>query len=70
MKGLGNRRRGREAKGSRIQGFEGSSEKSRGLEGWKVGGLAKNKKRRIQGFEESRVQVEKGRGLEGWKRQR
>ena len=34
------------------------SEKGRRLEGWKVGGLAKNKKRRVQGVKESRVRVE------------
>jgi hypothetical protein len=28
------------------------------IEGWKVGGLAKNKKRRVQGVKESRVRVE------------
>ena len=63
-------------------------EKDRGLEGWRVGGLAKNWKRkgsRSQGFEGSsgslgnlilkikkpferqRGQAEKGRGLEGWR---
>jgi hypothetical protein len=41
-------------------------EKDRGLEGWKVGGLAKNRKQK--GFKDSRIWKRKGsriRGVEG-----
>ena len=45
----------------------------RRLEGWRVGkseGVKDSERRRVQGFKDSRIQVEKDRGLEGWKRRR